>query len=125
MSDEDVFGGARPGEAEDERRAAEAAAERRAEEWIAATERLIGNADFREWLYALVEDFGMFDAPEAAQSEFRQGVCAAGCRICNRVTEADGAAEMFAGFARRHYEGLHKRLSDARARGKKERKGEQ
>lgn len=109
---QDIFG---DGAAADEsRRRAEAG--RRARAWIAAADRLCASEDFRTFLYDVLDDLALFDREETPLGEFAQGFRAAAHRIRNRMMEADAAPALFAGFARRHHDELHARLTGERAR---------
>lgn len=85
----------------------------RKRKWIAATERLCANEDFRVFLFDVLDDFSFFARGEGMRSEFGMGITASANRIKNRILEAKGAVEMLSEFARRDYAASHKRLVEA------------
>lgn len=109
MGESDIFRRAPDAQTEEERKAI-AAAQRRAREWVAATDRLCQNADFAAWLYGVMDDLGLFDRQETTVDAFGQGFMAAASRIRNRMLEAPKAVNLFADFAKQHHGDLHRRL---------------
>lgn len=106
----DIFHRGAPDATPEEQRRIDAEAQRRAQAWIEATERLAANADFAAWLYGVLDDFCLFDREEEPLGEFQQGIRAAANRIRNRMLEAPAAIQFFTDLTKRHYAELHRRL---------------
>ena len=118
MSENIFHRGAPDATPEDQRRHDENV-RRRARQWIEATNRLSGSADFAAWLYGVMDDLGLFDRPEKPLDDWGQGFRAAANRIRNRMLEAPRAVDLFCELTKRHHAELHKSLVAARDREEK------
>ena len=116
----DVFHRGAADRTPDEQRRADAEAQRRAQAWIEATDRLSANGDFATWLYGVMDDLGLFDREEAPVGEFGQGFRVAANRIRNRMLEAPAAVQLFTDLTKRHHAELHRRLVADRQKSKTE-----
>jgi len=116
----DIFHRGAPDATQEEQRIADRNAQRRARQWIKATDRLSLNPDFAVWLYDVMDDLGLFDRPEGPIGEFGQGYRAAASRIRNRMLEAPEAVRLFIDLTKRHHGDLHKRLVADRKKHKTE-----
>ena len=99
------------------RKDAAAAHDARAE----AFARLIGNADFREWMFAALHALCAFEPEIRDTTEFERGIRAAGSFIRRELLQADGAPQFFADLDRRYWSGVRRGIIEAKTKRDNER----
>jgi hypothetical protein len=75
--------------------------------------RLCGNADFRAFMFDVLDDLCLYASDEGILTEFGQGIRAAANRIKNRMLISKDAVKVLADFATKELTAIHKGIADA------------
>lgn len=76
----------------------------------ALCERLCANDDFREWIYAILDDFCAFEFGSRPLDEFTQGIRACADRICRSLLVGGNGVQFVCDLKKRHLEGVRRGL---------------
>lgn len=90
------------------------AATRSHDRCLASLERLMKNADFRDWMFGTLYTLCAYEHDLRETTDFERGIRAAGSLIRRELLEADGAPEFFASLDKRYFEGVRRGILDAR-----------
>lgn len=85
------------------------AAERKRE----AFDRLIANADFKEFMFETIYTLCAFEHDLRDTTEFERGIRSAGSFIRRSLLVADGAPQFFADLDKRYYAGVRRGIIEA------------
>ena len=96
--------------AEPKRNAGSSGAENRKRE---AYERLIGNDDFKEFMFEAIYTLCAFEHDLRDTTEFERGIRAAGSYLRRMLLVADGAPKFFAELDKRYYAGVRRGIVEA------------